>query len=161
MNEEKSWAINDKVDCLLQVGFIWETFYPDWLSNPVLVKKKNGKWRVCIDFINLNESCSKDSYPLPSNQLVEATTGHELLRFMDTYSGYNQIKMHPPDKDKIAFTTGWGIYCYKVMPDSRMLGPHSSEWLTMSSRIWSGAPWRYTSMIYWWRVYNTRITSNI
>ena len=60
---------------------------------------------------------SKDSYPLPRiDQLVEATAGHELLSFMDTYSGYNQIKMHPPDEDMTAFTTGWGIYCYKVMP---------------------------------------------
>jgi len=65
MNEEQSWAINDEVDCLLQVGFIRETFYPDWLSNPVLVKKKkNGKWRVCINFTNLNEAFPKDSFAL-------------------------------------------------------------------------------------------------
>ena len=79
--------------------------------------KKNGKWRVCIDFTNLNEACPKDNYPLPRiDQLTEVTAGHELLSFMDAYFGYNQIKMHPPDEDKTAFTTGWGIYCYKVMP---------------------------------------------
>ena len=71
-------------------------FYPDWLSNPVLVKKKNGKWRVCIDFTNLNEACPKDSYPLPRiDQVVEATAGHELLSFIDAYFGYNQIRMTP------------------------------------------------------------------
>jgi len=53
---------------------------------------------------------------LKIDQLVEATAGHELLNFMDAYFGYNQIKMHPPDKDKIAFTTDRGIYCYNVMP---------------------------------------------
>ena len=87
-------------------------FYSDWLSNPVLMKKRNEMWRVCINFINLNEA---DSYPLLKiDQLVEAMAGHELLSFMDAYSGYNQIKMHPSDEDKTAFTTDQGIYCYKV-----------------------------------------------
>jgi len=62
MNEERSHAISDEVDGLLQAGFIREMFYLIWLSNPVLVKKKNRKWRVCINFINLNEACVKDSY---------------------------------------------------------------------------------------------------
>jgi len=91
MNEEWSHAISDEVEHLLRAGFIREKFYPDWLSNPVLVKKKNGKRRVCIDFINLNEAYPKDSYPLSRiDQLVEATAGHELLNFIDAYSGYNQ-----------------------------------------------------------------------
>jgi len=65
------------------------------------MKKKNSKWRVCIDFTKLNEACSKDSYPLPRiDQLVEAAAGHELLSFMDAYSGYNQIRMHPQMKIK-------------------------------------------------------------
>ena len=59
MNEERSRAINNEVNCLLQADFIRKTFYPDWLSNPVLVKK-NGKWRVGIEFTNLNEACPKD-----------------------------------------------------------------------------------------------------
>jgi len=63
MNEERSRTINDKVDRLLQSGFVQETFYTDWLSNPVPVKKKNGKWRVYIDFTNLNKACPKDNIP--------------------------------------------------------------------------------------------------
>ena len=79
------------------------------------MKKKNGKWS--LNFTNLNEACPKDSYPLSMiDQLVEVTVGHELLSFMDAYSGYNQIKMHPPDKDKTTFIMGRGIYCYKMMP---------------------------------------------
>ena len=86
------------------------------LANPVLVKK-NGKWRVCIDFTDLNKACPKESFPLPSiDQIVKATAGQELLNLMDAYSRYNQIKMHPIDEDKTAFTTGFVIYSYKVMP---------------------------------------------
>ena len=65
MNEERCRTIIDKVNRQLQVSFIREMFYPDWLSNPILVKNKNGKWRICINFTNLNEAYLKDSYPLP------------------------------------------------------------------------------------------------
>ena len=117
MNEKRYRAICDELERELQAGFIQETFYPDWLSNPVLMKKKNGKWRVCIDFTNLNEACPKDSYPLQIiNQLVHVTVGHKLLSFMDAYAGYYHIKMHPPDEDKITFTTSRGICCSKVTP---------------------------------------------
>ena len=65
---------------------------------------------VCIDFMNLNEACQKDNYPLLRiDQLVEAMAGHELLSFMDAYSSYNQIRMHPPDEDTTAFTMGQGL----------------------------------------------------
>ena len=72
---------------------------------------------VCIDFTDLNRTCPKDNFSLPNiDQMVDATLVHELLSFMDAYSGYNQIKMHPTYEDKTAFTTGRAIYCYKVMP---------------------------------------------
>ena len=91
--------------------------YPEWLANPVVVKKKNGKWRVCVDFTDLNKACPKESFPLPHiDRLVESTAGNELLTFMDAFSGYNQIMMHPDDREKTAFITDRGIYCYKVMP---------------------------------------------
>lgn len=75
---------------LLKADFVRETHYPDWLANVVMVKKANGKKRICIDFTNLNKAYLKDSFPLPRiDQLVDATIGHELLSFMDAYSGYN------------------------------------------------------------------------
>ena len=78
-----------------------------------MVKKLNG------NYTDLNKACPKDSFPIPRiNQLVEATVGHELLSFMDAYSGYNQIRMSPEDENKTAFTTDRGLYCYKVMPFS-------------------------------------------
>ncbi|KAL5548398.1 hypothetical protein UlMin_003629 [Ulmus minor] len=91
-NAERYMAINTEVDKLLKAEFIEEANYPDWIANVVLVKKANGNWRVCVDFTDLNRACPKDSFPLPRiDQLVDATTGHELLSFMDAYSGYNQI----------------------------------------------------------------------
>ena len=107
----------DKVNKLLFAGFIWEVYYPDWLANVVLVKKANGKWRMCVDFTNLNKACLKDSFPLPRiDQLVDSTAEHKLLTFMDAFSRYNQIKMAEEDQKKTAFITSQRLYCYKVMP---------------------------------------------
>ena len=80
----------EEVKKLLVTGFIQEVYYPEWLANVVMVKKSNRKWRMCVDFTNLNNACPKDSFPLPRiNQLVDSTVGHELLTFMDAFSGYN------------------------------------------------------------------------
>ena len=81
------------------------------------MKKANGKWRMCVDFTDLNRACSKDSFPLPRiDQLVDSIAGHKLLTFMDAFSGYNQIKMAEEDQEKTAFIISQGLYCYKVMP---------------------------------------------
>ena len=91
--------------------------YPEWLANVVLVKKENDKWRLCIDFTDINKACPKDRFPLPRIDLiVDATVGHELLSFMDAFSGYNQISMDPNDQEKTSFVTAQGTYCYRVMP---------------------------------------------
>ena len=91
---------------LLTAGFNQEVFYPKWLPNVVMVKKSNGKWRMCVDFTDLNNACPKDSFPLPKiDQLVDSTAGHKLLTFMDAFSGYNQIHMNKEDQEKTAFVT--------------------------------------------------------
>ncbi|XP_057793251.1 uncharacterized protein LOC131009864 [Salvia miltiorrhiza] len=114
---ERNKVINDEIKQLVDNGLVREVQYPDWLANVVVVKKKNGKWRVCIDFTDLNKACPKDSFPLPHiDMLVDATAGHELLSFMDAYSGYHQILMHPDDQEKTSFMSNIGIYCYKYMP---------------------------------------------
>ena len=95
---ERDNAIKDEVQKLMAAKFIREVYYPDWLANVVMVKKANDKWRMCIDFIDLNKACPKDSYPLPRiDQLVDSTVGHKLLSFMDAFSGYNQIRMDKVD----------------------------------------------------------------
>ena len=60
---DKNQAISDEVEKLLTTGFIREVYYPDWLTNVVMVKKSNGKWRMCMDFTDLNKACPKDSFP--------------------------------------------------------------------------------------------------
>ena len=114
---ERQKAINEEVGKLLQAGAIREVEYPEWLANVVLVKKSNGKWRLCIDFTGVNKACPKYSFPLPRIDLiVDATASHELLSFMDAFSGYNQISMDPDDQEKTSFVTAQGTYCYRVMP---------------------------------------------
>ena len=82
-----------------------------------MVKKPNGKWRMCVDFKDLNRACSKDSYPLPRiDTLVDLIARHKLLSFMDAFSGYNQIKMKEEDQEKTSFVTIQRLFYYKVMP---------------------------------------------
>ncbi|XP_012837778.1 PREDICTED: uncharacterized protein LOC105958312 [Erythranthe guttata] len=88
-----------------------------WLSNVVLVPKPGGKWRLCVDFTELNKACPKDPFPLPRiDQLIDSTSGCELLSFLDAYQGYNQILLAPEDQERASFVTDQGIYCYQVMP---------------------------------------------
>ncbi|CAJ2646924.1 unnamed protein product [Trifolium pratense] len=123
-NADLRWQSPEKVEAaekvvkdLLEANFISEARYTTGLSNVVLVKKSNGKWRMCVDYTDLNRACPKDSYPLPCiDKLVDNSSGFKLLSFMDAYSGYNQIPMAVADREKIAFMTESGNYYYNVMP---------------------------------------------
>ena len=109
--------IKKEVNKLIEAGFIREVKYPTWIANIVPVRKKNGQLRICVDFRDLNDACPKDDFPLPVTKLmVDSTTGHEALSFMDCNAGYNQIQMAPEDQEATAFSTPKGIFCYKVMP---------------------------------------------
>ena len=110
-------AVCEEVSRLVKAMAIKEILYPTWLSNTVVVKKKNGKWKVCIDFTDLNKACPNDPFPLPKiDQLVDATSGHQRMSFLDAFQGYHQIAMNPVDQEKTAFITPRGIFCYRVMP---------------------------------------------
>lgn len=101
---------------MLEVGFIREVKYTTWLANMVMVKKSNGKWRMCTDFTDLNKACPKDNYPLPNiDALVDGVSGFEVLNFLDAYSGYNQIPIYRPNIEKTMFITERETYCYDVM----------------------------------------------
>ena len=100
---EKSEATEKAVKDLLEANFIAEAKYTTWLSNVVLVKKSNGKWRICVDYTDLNRACTKDAYPFPNiDKLVDNSSGYKLLSFMGAYSGYNQIPMAKHDDEKTA-----------------------------------------------------------
>ena len=114
--QERDKVIVEEVKKLLEADFIREVHYPDWLVNIVMVKKAKRKWRMCVDFTDLNRACPKDSYPLPRiDTLVDSTTRHEILSFMDAFSGYNQINMNEDDQERTSFVTSQGLFCYKMM----------------------------------------------
>ena len=108
---ERDNAIKEEVQKLTVAKFIQEVYYPDWLANVIMIKKANSKWRICVDFTDLNKACPKDNYLLPRiDQLVDSTTGHRLLSFMDAFSRYNQIRMDEADQEKTSFVTSQGLF---------------------------------------------------
>ena len=89
-SKEHADAVRDEVMKLKKAGAIKEVFYPEWLANTMVVKKKTGKWQVCVDFIDLNKVCPKDPFPLPRiDRLVDATVGHPRMSFLDAFQGYH------------------------------------------------------------------------
>ena len=116
-SKKHSDAVKDEVMKLKKIGAIKEVFYPEWLDNTVVVMKKIGKWRVCVDFTDLNKACPKDPFPMPRiDQLVNATVGHPRMSFLDAFQGYHQIPLALGDQESTAFITPIGNYHYKVMP---------------------------------------------
>ena len=116
-HSDRHQVIQAEADNLLKAGFIREIKYSEWLANVVVVPKKGGKWRVCVDYTDLNDVCPKDNFPLPRiDHIVDASFGHGMLSFLDAFSGYHQIPMYPPDAEKKTFITPHGLFCYNVMP---------------------------------------------
>lgn len=90
MSTERKEAAHTEVSKLLDANVIWEVIHTEWLANPILVKKSNGKWSMCIDFIDLNMAYPKDDFPLSRiDQVVDSTSGSEWLSFLDAYSRYH------------------------------------------------------------------------
>ena len=123
-------AVKSEVTKLKQAGAIKEVFYPQWLANTVVVKKKTGKWRVCVDFTDLNKACPKDPFLMPRiDQLVDATVGHHRMSFLDAFQGYHQIPLAIEDQEKTAFVTPVGNYHYKVMPFGLKNAGSTYQWM--------------------------------
>ena len=114
--QDRKEAIRVEVTRLLAAGFIREVTHPEWLANLVLVKKKNGECRICVDYTDLNKHCPKDPFPLPRiYQVVDSTAGCALLSFLDCCLGYHQIALKKSDQEKTSFITPFGAYCYNTM----------------------------------------------
>ncbi|GKE76005.1 reverse transcriptase domain-containing protein, partial [Tanacetum coccineum] len=114
---ERNKAICEEVEKLVNAGIMKEVHYHSWLSNPVMVKKHDNSWRMCVDFKDLNKACPKDSYPLPEiDWKVEFLCGYPFKCFPDAYKGYHQIKMAKEDEEKTAFIISQGIFCNLKMP---------------------------------------------
>jgi hypothetical protein len=118
MSDDKAEGAQNEVKRLLSAGVIREVKYPEWLANTVMVKKANGKWRMCIDFTDLNKACPKDEFPLPRiDSLVDASASSELMSLLDCYLGYHQIWMKKEDETKTSFITPNGTYYCLRMPE--------------------------------------------
>ncbi|KAA3486551.1 RNA-directed DNA polymerase (Reverse transcriptase), Ribonuclease H-like protein [Gossypium australe] len=116
MRSDVLLKIKEEVKKQFDAGFLQVLKYSEWVANIVLIPKKDGKVRICVDYKDLNEASPKDNFPLPHiDTLVDNIAGYSLFSFMDGFSYYNQIKMHPKDMEKTTFVTMWGIFFYKVM----------------------------------------------
>ncbi|KAK1681814.1 hypothetical protein QYE76_042662 [Lolium multiflorum] len=118
MKAEILVEVKKEIQKMLDAGFIRPCRYAEWISNVVPVEKKDGRWRVAIDFRNLNSATPKDEYPMPvAETLINAAAGHKVLSFMDGNAGYNQIFMAPEDIHKTAFRVpgSVGLFEYVVM----------------------------------------------
>ena len=109
-------AVKLEVRRLKEARVIKELFFLEWLANTLVVKKKNGKWRVCVDFIDLNRARPKDPFPmLKIDQLVDTTYRHPRMSFLDAFQGYHQIALATEDQEKTAFISPNANYHYTVM----------------------------------------------
>ncbi|KAK9074310.1 hypothetical protein SSX86_006908 [Deinandra increscens subsp. villosa] len=115
--EEHAKVAAEEVKQLLAANIVRRIRYPEWIANPVMVKKPDGSLRMCIDFSGLNETCPKDCYPLPEvDAKIDALASFPIKCFLDAYKGYHQIRMAREDEDKTAFHAPDGTYCYTKMP---------------------------------------------
>jgi hypothetical protein len=109
--------ICEEIKKLFNAGFIWEVHHPQWLANHVVVPKVDGKFRMCIDYTSLYKACPKDPFPLPwIDQIVDSTSGYDLLYFLDAYSGFYQIPMSSEDEEHTAFIILDGLFFYVSIP---------------------------------------------
>ncbi|GKA08508.1 reverse transcriptase domain-containing protein [Tanacetum coccineum] len=114
---DKRKVVKDEVAEWIKAGIFRKVRYPTWVANPVLVKKTDNSWRMCIDFKDLNKACPKDLYPLSEiDWKIESLMGFKYKCFLDAYKGYHQIQMAKKDEEKTAFHTDEGVFCYTKMP---------------------------------------------
>jgi hypothetical protein len=118
MSADRVKSAEAEVQKLLDARIIREVQYPVWVANVVMVPKKNGNMRMCIDFIELNKACPKDPYPLPRiDVIIDQAASCDMLSLLDCFSGYHQVWMRREDEAKTGFTTPFDIFCFVRMPE--------------------------------------------
>ena len=116
MNPNYATKVKEEINKLLRVGFIRPVKKATWLSPIVVVLKKNGKIRVCVDYRKLNAAIVINASLLPfTDGVLNWITRHEVYSRHDSFSGYNQIRIHPDDQEKATFVTKWGVFVFVVM----------------------------------------------
>ena len=133
MNPDLRDIVKEEVQKLLDAGFIYPISDSQWVSPLVLVPKKDGRWCICIDYQELNESTLKDYFPLPFiDQVLDTLVGKKYSSFLYGFSGYNQIQIAPEDQDKTNFTCPWGTVSYKVLPFGLCNAPTTFQRVVLS-----------------------------
>ena len=108
--------VGKEIDHMIQQGIVQPSSSP-WASPIVLVKKKNGKTRFCVDYRKLNKITKRDAYPLPRiDEILDSLGNAKYFTSLDLASGYWQVEMNESDKEKTAFVTKQGIFEFNVMP---------------------------------------------
>jgi hypothetical protein len=133
MSDDKAEGARNEVKRLLSAGVIREVTYPEWLTNTVMVKKANRKWRMCIDFIDLNKACPNDEFPLPRiDSLIDAAATSELMSLLDCYLGYHQIWMKKEDDPLVELIAIFGCLraqeCWRNFQQNDFQGSLYSDW---------------------------------
>jgi hypothetical protein len=144
MSDDKVIAVKSEVQRLLDATVIRDIMYLKWLANTVPVKKKNGKWRMCIDVTYLNKATLKDNYPLlRMDQVINSAANAAIMSPLDCFSGYHQCWMAKEDEEKTSFITPFGTFCFVRIPEglknerptfTRMTGKFSSHRLAGISK---------------------------
>ena len=117
MNPALKDIVKEELQKLLNVNFIYPISDSKWVSPLVVVPKKNGKWKICIDYRELNKDALKDYFPLPFiDQVLDTFVGKKHFSFLDGFSGYSKIQIAPEDQEKNTFTFPWGTFSYRVLP---------------------------------------------
>lgn len=116
MNPTLKNIVKEELQKLFDAGFIYPISNSQWVSLLVIVPKNNGKWRICVDYRELNKATLKDHFPLPFiNQVLDTLVENKFFSFLDEFSGYNQIQMAPEDQEKTTFTCPWGTFAYHLV----------------------------------------------
>jgi hypothetical protein len=117
MNPTMKDIVKEELQKLLTTNFIYPISDSQWVSPLVMVPKKNGKWRICVDYRELNKETHKYHFPLPFiDQVLDTLAGKKYFSFLNGFSGYNQIQITPEDQEKTTFTCPWGTFTYRVLP---------------------------------------------
>ncbi|GKE89790.1 hypothetical protein Tco_1567265 [Tanacetum coccineum] len=117
LGPDRNMAACKETEELTKAGILRKVKHQTWVANPVIVKKSDEGWRMCVGFTDINKACPKDCYPQPEiDWKIESLSGFRLTYFLDAYKGYHQIQMAEEDEDKTAFYAGEGVFCYKKMP---------------------------------------------
>ena len=143
-------ALLAEVKKLTQSGFIYPVEDSEWVSPGVVTPKKNGKWRICVDYKPLNAATKRDHFPLPfQDEILNEVAGHERYTACDGYLGYFQINIAQEDQKKTTFITPWGCFAYRVMPFGLTNAPATFQrFMNLVFQLFLGNPLECILMIF-------------